>query len=366
MTQTFRIRLTHEVYQIHICFEIWNIIFFFNLGNQLVEMNYQRVLFEIVSPVNAGLILILNMTEIIFIWKMQLVKRRKSTMFMLNLAISDLFLGFTIVVAKILNAVKKSEQNNSTFFKLLCSFIQRSVIQMTLMASVLTINILTTERFLAVKYPHIYNRITRAQRRNACFGVWMISILITLCFYFSDPHDLKYRYHEQFIVLSAIIVLSLPWPIVSYTAIRRVFKRRFSRPRDLNAATASQPSRRHTFTEGKRFLTLCLRSFIIFVICWLPYAAFGFFVFIRNDLPLETNWLTPFQFTAHMVAFINSTLNPILYLYTYNFGQTIQRHFKFRRESRRKSTITIRAAGDVMSNKLTSTNSLSTTSTSST
>lgn len=163
----------------------------------LEKMNYTKVLFSIASPTHACLIIILNIPVVAFICKMKMVDRKKSTVFILNLAISDLFLGFMILFVKILYMIKDNRgDDNGDFFPLFCTFMRRSVIQITLMASVLTNNILTTERFLAVKHPYVYNRITKVQRRNACFLVWFISIAIVLCFYFADPHDLLQRYHE--------------------------------------------------------------------------------------------------------------------------------------------------------------------------
>ena len=126
--------------------------------------------------------------------------------------------------------------------------------------------------------------------------------------------DFISRYHEQFIILSSIIVLSLPWPIISYTVIRRIFKRRFSQKRGHSLPSNVTP-RYATFTDGQRFLVLCLRSFIVFVICWLPYAVFGFFIFIKHvDQNQRSKWLLTLQYLVHLAAFINSVLNPILYL----------------------------------------------------
>lgn len=311
-------------------------------------MDFKTVLFDIVSPTNASIIIILNMIEIIFICKMKMMRRKKSTVFLVNLAISDLILGLIIVLVKILSLFK----NKGAVFTLFYSFTRRSGIQITLMASVLTNNILTTERFLAVKHPHVYNRITRVMRRNMCLVVWLLAIAITLCFYLPDPYDLTYRYHEHFIILSSIVILSLPWPIISYTMIRRVFIKRFTQKRcdpklasSTNVAFNNAP-RRALFADGKRFLVLCLRSFAIFVICWLPFAAFGCFIFIARDVSLKTYWLFPLQYAVHLLAFINSTLNPILYLYTYSFRNLVQRHFRSRRENKLKSTITIQALRD--------------------
>ena len=193
---------------------------------------------------------------------MKMVQRKISTVFILNLAISDLLLGLTTVLIMVLSF--KFRQDSVQ----IASYLRNSLIQITLMVSVLTNNILTTERFLAVKHPHVYKRITKVQRRNICLLVWFLAIGVILCFFFSGSQDFISRYHEQFIILSSIIVLSLPWPIISYTMIRSDFKRRFSQKRSHSLASNTTPSYA-TCTDGQRFLVLCLRSFIIFVICWL-------------------------------------------------------------------------------------------------
>ena len=303
-------------------------------------MDLETVLFDILSPINASLIIILNIMEIILIYKMKMVQRKISTVFILNLAISDLILGLIIVIVKIFSL----KGLNNEVMAQIASYLRNSLIQITLMVSVLTNNILTTERFLAVRHPHVYRRITKVQRRNICLLVWFLAIGVILCFCFSRSQDFKLRYHEQFIILSSIIVLSLPWPIISYTVIRRIFKRRFSQKRGHSLPSNVTP-RYATFTDGQRFLVLCLRSFIIFVICWLPYAVFGFLVFIKRDISQKSKWLFPLQYSVHIAAFINSVLNPILYLYTYSFGKLVRRHFRSRRVNKMKSTITIQSLG---------------------
>ena len=264
-----------------------------------------------------------------------MVRRKISTVFILNFAISDLILGLTIILIKIISDKEYSSRGD---------LIRNSLIQIQLMVSVLTNNILTTERFVAVKHPHVYKRITKVQRRNICLLVWFLAIGVILCFFFSGSQDFISRYHEQFIILSSIIVLSLPWPIISYTAIRRIFEKRLTQKRS-HSIPSNTTSRYATFTDGKRFLVLCLRSFIIFVICWLPYAAFGFFIFIKRDISQKSEWLFPLQYLVHLAAFINSVLNPILYLYTYSFGKLVRRYFRSRRENKMKSTITISSLG---------------------
>ena len=177
-------------------------------------------MFDIVSPINASFIIILNIVEILFILKMKMVKRKKSTVFILNLAISDVVLGLIIIVIKIITFHTKGGPDSQVLL-LFNRYLKRSLIQVTLMVSVFTNLVLTTERLLAVKYPHIYRRITKKQRNYTCLVVWICAIGITVAFFFRRGGQLN-AYYQQFIILSTIIVVSLPWPIISYTIVRRI------------------------------------------------------------------------------------------------------------------------------------------------
>jgi len=201
----------------------------------------------------------------------------------------------------------------------LCShYLRRSLIQSTLFVSVVTNTVLTTERFISVKKPFIYQRITQRTRRYACIAIWLFSLAVTVVFYLTDPGT-NYNYNQQFMILSTVIFVSLPWPIVSYSYFRRIIRNRFPSVRG-----RSQGDTKTSFNSTERkFLTLCLRSFIVFVVCWLLYAIYGYVIFFAKQLSYEK--VATIQHTIHILAFVNSTLNPILYLYTHNFIGAVKR-----------------------------------------
>ncbi|XP_066924778.1 sphingosine 1-phosphate receptor 1-like [Clytia hemisphaerica] len=304
-------------------------------------MEIKDILFDIVSPINALLIIILNFVEIFFIWKMKMVQRKRSTVFILNLSISDLILGLTIIISKILTF------STNSFAVKMNVFLRSSFIQVTLMVSVFTNLVLTTERLLAVKYPHLYRRMTKRQRNYTCLAIWVCSFVFAgTRFAFQVRTSQSNAYYQQFIILSTIILASLPWPIISYTIVRRIITQRFFTGKNQLERKAS------TFNDGQRFLTLCLRSFFIFVLCWIPYACFGYFIFFKR--PQQDINLFAIQYTVHLLAFVNSVLNPILYLYTYNIGQSIKRHFVGQKEAKLRSSVIINPRASTEMNELSS------------
>jgi len=121
------------------------------------------ITFVIISPANACIMIILNIIEIVFIHKMNMKKRARSTIFISNLAVSDIFLGI-ILATKVLMELAKGLPPDHPIP--LCShYLRRSLIQSTLFVSVVTNTVLTTERFISVKKPFIYQRITQRTKK---------------------------------------------------------------------------------------------------------------------------------------------------------------------------------------------------------
>ena len=170
-------------------------------------------------------------------------------------------------------------------------------------------------------------------RQNICVIVWLLTATITLCFYLLDPYDLTLDHdHDHFIVLSSIIVISLQWPFISHIMVRGVFQTHFTQKRVHSKNIASSTSvainnvpRHALFADMKRLLVLCPRSFAIFVICWLPYAVFGCFIFFARDVSLKTYWLFPLQYFIHLVAFVNFKSYPLSELDPKDISDRIER-----------------------------------------
>ena len=205
---------------------------------------------------------------------------------------------------------------------LIRTYLAGSFIQISLLVSILTNIIVTSERLLLVKQPSGYRQITKVHHVCVCIAIWVITILATSGFYFTS-----YTRKIQFIIISSIIFASLPWPIVCFVWIKRIMKHRLSAKyqanKDVGNGNATTSSRNK---EEEKFLTICFRTFVVFTICWVPYATFGFALYFADMEKYEETW-QPVQYTFHIIAFINSTINPTAFLYTTSFGKKIKQFF---------------------------------------
>ena len=273
-------------------------------------MDYVSFIFLVVSPANAGLLIILNVIEILFIWKMQLIKKSKSIIFLVNLSLADIFLGLIICTSKVTDSYSLHPIMSE-----ISSFLKESLIQVSLLVSILTNLVLTSERLLLVKLPLRYKQITRRHRVWICLGMWITVALVTLGFYFTE-----YTFKKQFVIVSSMVFVSLPWPIICFVLIKRNIRNGLSKQYQVKKTTNNNNDNSPQNANERKFLSLCQRTFAVFTVCWTPYSVYGYLVFfgIVGDDPVSVYW-TAIQYTVHVIAFINSTLNPVIYLFTYNF-----------------------------------------------
>ena len=61
----------------------------------------------------------------------------------------------------------------------------------------------------------------------------------------------------------------------------------------------------------------------MFAVCWTPFSVYGYLVFFGvvggDPIRAGNEYWTAVQYTVHVIAFMNSTINPITYLFTYDF-----------------------------------------------
>ena len=283
------------------------------------------------------------MMEIFFIWKMQLIQKSKSTIFMVNLSLADIFLGLTICTTKV------TDTFDDHMVSKVSSFFKHSLIQVSLLVSILTNLVLTSERLLLVKSPIRYKQFSRRHRVWICLGMWVAVMLVCFGFYHADN-----TFEKQFVVISSIVFLSLPWPVISFTLIKKTIndglskKHQTTDPNTNNSNDNNNNSNEITTSNNnnnnsndtidnnnrngtsqqynsneRKFMSLCFRTFIVFAVCWTPFSVYGYLVFFGvvggDPIRAGDEYWTAVQYTVHVIAFMNSTINPITYLFTYDF-----------------------------------------------
>ena len=180
------------------------------------------------------------------------------------------------------------------------------MIYISLYVSVLTLAVLTIERVLAVKRPLYYNRLEYKKKYFICFSMWIVTgVGITLHHIAVNNHEEEYIKTPLLILLTAFFVCS------SYFVILRTLKKRRLQLRS-NMNTNTSDTNVFNVSE-KRFLSFCIKSCIIFLVCWLPLASYG--IALSGGFITTWKYKDYFDFITHIIAFWNSVASPIMFLH---------------------------------------------------
>lgn len=262
----------------------------------------------VVSPTNAILMAIFNILVIYYLLKNGVKTRMKSFVYFLNLAASDLFLGMLILAVKMMMLFEKKGINSAlTSIRI---FMQMKAISISLYISALTFAVLTFERMLAVKKPIYYSLIHFRTKCMISLLIWFLATSVIVILHFTVHDD-----ELEYVLTPAIIFATSLLGIVCYILTKRGLERR--------SQTSNSPHQ----IEGRRFMKFCIKSFILFLICWLPLAVFG--VLFSSGILHNWKYMLEFRFTAHIVAFLNSVGSPMLFLSQNQRWKRIFRKQKF-------------------------------------
>lgn len=259
-------------------------------------MDYPYFLYFVLSPINSVLSVIFNGLEIFYLLNNQ-NKELKSFVYFLNLAISDVLLGFIIITTKIMRYFElQGHEPSLTKARLI---IQQKILHTSLYISVLTIGVLMYERMYAIKKPVNYREIKTMTRIKISVLIWILAIAVVVVMGISDNRDIAFALYPVIVVFIGIL------GIVCYIVIKKTLRKKMVKFR------AADTSDRKEQGVEKEFLKFCTVSIILFVVSWAPIGVFGFFYTIKQ----LQDWkgLLYFQYTVHIIAFSNSVQTPILF-----------------------------------------------------
>lgn len=110
-----------------------------------------QILFVYVSPIIAVTMLLLNFAEICSIFRQKNKITSSAIAYVLNLSISDVFVGFAIIIAKLIFYIWKYTNNSTS--RLLFYVVRYYLVRFSLFVSVFSLITMTLIRWLAVKHP---------------------------------------------------------------------------------------------------------------------------------------------------------------------------------------------------------------------
>ncbi len=260
---------------------------------------------------------------------------RKLTVYSTNrfiaaLAVADLITSICIIPIPTLSYVPDTP--GGSFY---CKIVASSFVQwVSIIASIITLTVLSVERYIAIAYPLRYTRIFTAQlSRIMIIIIWLFAFVFnTFVIYVHHVENREchvYQYHSKefqaFIGVSVFIIeYLLPVALMLLSNIRsiQILKARAH----VTSREAQQKKSDFIMLKARqRIIYMLLVVIIGFVICWSP-DQIAFLAFNLRLLPED--YASGRLYKSFVVlAFANSCVNPILYtLVNKNFRKSIKRH----------------------------------------
>ncbi|XP_069757627.1 leukotriene B4 receptor 1-like [Narcine bancroftii] len=249
---------------------------------------------------------------VIWIILFKMKKRSCTILLILNLAIADLVVLITLPLW--IYSIASSWIFGETLCKALCY-----LIYCNLYGSVFFITVMSVDRFMAVVYPFASQRW-----RKESYVCKVIAIVWVLAFLFAIPgilfHNIETLYGQSqcsinyynskgqqitCLVLETVVGFVIPFIVlvICYASVARRVKQM-------------------TYKSKGRSEMLIASIVIAFAICWLPYHVFNVLQFVLLIVEPDSNvsstleYISAFgSFFAGTLAFINSSINPLLYAF---------------------------------------------------
>ncbi|XP_040182815.1 chemokine-like receptor 1 [Rana temporaria] len=242
------------------------------------------------------------------------MKRTVNVVWFLNLAIADFIFTFFLLFSIVHSVL----DFHWPFGKFMC-MLNTAIISINLYASIFLLAMISIDRCTSVMFPvWCQNHRTPRVASFAALAVWILAFLFSLPYFiFRDTRETTFNnaitcfsnFHEDpdvvksiykgMIILRLIFAFIIPFSLIILCYVIIMFRIQRNRMK-----TSSKPFK------------IILAVIISFFICWFPYHVFSFVELsamypgnehlnnvIRIGIPLTTS-----------LAFINSCINPVLYV----------------------------------------------------
>ncbi|XP_071169342.1 QRFP-like peptide receptor [Mytilus edulis] len=278
--------------------------------------------------------------------------RNSTNLYLCNMAAADLFVSLICVPMAVGHALYRVWIYGEFMCKV-TAYLQG----VTVAASIFTISTLSVDRFLAIRHPMIFRRVsnTRAATR-IIIVIWIVSIVImapllivkkvNTLHLFEEPihfcHEIwpHITHRQAYDICLFLFVYVIPG-IVIFIAYSLIGNKLWTEDKNLQR-TESETSKgigRHVMSGRKRVAKMLIALAVLFAVCWLPY----YVVSLYLDFTTEgvKNFLLVLPFTI-LLGHSNSAFNPILYFYSsQSFRKYLYRALKCR-SNRTKRSLAVR------------------------
>ena len=275
---------------------------FHTIGGLLHQPSYSTqavIIFSaVINAIASPIIVVLNALLIIAMKKKPRLRANKSNILLALLATTDLMVGLILqptFIAMITTVVR----SKSGFCTLTEAFIHCTGCLVS--ASLTHLALISTERYLAIKHPFIYDTIvTEAHLLFASTLAWLFSIFLQISIVFGETLYFTMKTTCHIVIVSFIILCHVT-----------VYRETNRHQRHVAAHQVTKEAR-EKFEKDKKALKITSIVVGTLLICYTPLAI------LRMTLPkyryeISLNALyTVFVLTA-TVSLLNSLINPVIY-----------------------------------------------------
>lgn len=290
-----------------------------SFSNKTMTATY--ILYTYVGPVNAGLIIIINLFELWCILKTHQREKNHILSFMKNLSISDLLVAVMILLAKIMKAVEKSLKGNKVAREI-SSFAIYFSIRFSVCLSVLSLTIAVVMKMVVIKRNY---KIKKALPTQLYIAAWVISSVLVIPDYVLmrlnviPTNQIKYRHlFIPIITYTSTLMISCCYYSI-YMTLRassvRMLKHREINKNESARTQAEKPEKirenQQKVKAWKKSILILVASFTAFSICMLPYATYQ----VCEVAGVFQTWPNAYLLNCclQILTTNNSMVNPIIY-----------------------------------------------------
>ena len=244
----------------------------------------------------------LNIAAIYAIRKTSSLSKNLKTL-LLSLAISDLGVGLLVqpmFVAYVMDSKQNNETNESYNTIHIACLIPANFFIYT---SLFSVTALCADRFLAIHLHLRYQELVTYKRlATVVVSIWVISAFISLI-RFLLPKNIMYVSFA--VIQSACTITATSLSVKLYLTIRRHINQ-------IQVPQVAQNDQGESVQRKRRSAMASLYVYLVFIVCYLPNICV---LIIIANISEPSNSLQHLQFYIMTLAFLNSTLNPLIYFW---------------------------------------------------
>ena len=265
--------------------------------------------------------------------------RRRTSYFLLSLAVADMTVGIFSVPAFIYQFVS-FWQHGSVSKSTLLNIVKAMDVFCGL-GSTFTLTIIALERVYAICFPIRHRTSTKRLYHALVSCVWILATLLSSLYFFHEYDLIEHKVFFWFLILtffSSMLVMLLAYLAIWIKArVQQMYFREASvessgagsdrkRLPCINENSSRDRSRRAIENDRKLSLTVFIVT-TVFILTWLPFHVINLIVFLRcKSFPCLAQPSHQLIYTVKLLHYTNSILNPVIYsLRLQDFRSTLKK-----------------------------------------